>query len=316
MSFASQGRLIGDGYREPEPLTVASFGAGQDSTALIMKMIFDEEFRGRWAPGRLLVCFADTGDEHEATYEHLESMKKLCVSHEVELHHLQSGGKYYTEAWSDLISNYRRNDTVGLKAFRKSCSSGLKIQPVYRWLEDTISGDYGTAHGNKKGLYEYVSLTGEKIRMLIGLAAGEEKRIARDDNAPAWMRATISREYPLASDLGWNRADCQNYIRSVGYEPPRPSLCRHCPYKTDLELLLMTKEDPEGFEQWAELEQNKLAKFEREYPERPASRNHGVFGANTDLRTVADQATEKYAHLSVEELREIRMRGHQVGSSY
>lgn len=315
-SGPSQGRLISGGYRKPEQLCILSFGAGQDSSALLMKLMFDDAFRQRWAPGRLLACFADTGDEHEATYRHLESMQTLCGDHGVELHALQSGGEYYTEAWSDLISHYRRNNTVGSKAFRKSCSGNLKISPWYRWLEDFLAQQYGTVHGNKKGLYEYVSLSGEKIRVLIGLAAGEEKRISNDDGAPAWMIRTITREYPLATELGWDRADCQDYIRSMGYEPPRPSLCKHCPYKTELEVLLLSKEDPEAFEEWAEIEARKLAAFTRKYPERGPERNHGVFGANTELREIVARAEKKYGHLSYEQLHQIRMKGHHVGSTY
>lgn len=281
-----------------------------------MKLAFDQEFRDRWAPGRLLACFADTGDEHESTYAYLHEMQKLAAGHGIELHVLQSGGQYYTEAWSDLTSHYRRNDTVGSKAFRKSCSGNLKVSPWYRWLEHLLAREYGTVHQNKKGLYEYVSLTGYKIRVILGIAAGEEKRIAKEDSAPAWMVTTIERAYPLVSELGWDRGDCQSYIRSQGYEPPIPSLCKHCPYKSELEVLLMSKEDPEAFEQWVELEANKLASFQHKHPERGPERNHGVFGANTDLRSVVAQAEQKYAHLSYEQLQQIRMQGHQVGSTY
>lgn len=42
-SGPSQGRLISEGYREPEQLCILSFGAGQDSSALLMKLLFDDE---------------------------------------------------------------------------------------------------------------------------------------------------------------------------------------------------------------------------------------------------------------------------------
>lgn len=42
-------------------LTVLSMGLGQDSTAILFKIVFDAEFRARYAPEKLLVLFSDTG---------------------------------------------------------------------------------------------------------------------------------------------------------------------------------------------------------------------------------------------------------------
>lgn len=311
----NQSRLFSGGYREPESLTCLSLGAGQDSTALLLKFMFDEAFRERWAPGRFVSCFSDTGDENEATYRHLEAMKELCEARGEELYTLEAGDQYHSEAWPDLISQYRRNDTVGSKAFRKSCSASLKITPYYRWLEDFLAREYGTRHGKKSGLYEYTRLTGEKIRVIIGIAAGEEKRVAADKGVPAWMTHNIERQYPLI-ELGWDRKACQEYIRSLGYDLPPPSLCMRCPYKQKTDLLLMSRKNPEAFEEWVELERNKLDAHSRKYPDRPGDKNHGVFGAGTTLPSVLEEAKKEHGHRSLEELEEIRMAGHHVASTY
>lgn len=235
-THGGQDRLFSSGHREPESLCLLSLGGGQDSTALLIKLLEDAEYRRYRAPGRLLIVMSDTGDEHPQTLEHVGRMRRLCEVRGVEFHFLDAGGPYHSDAWSDLISHYRRNDTVGSKAFPKSCSSNLKVQVIYRFLEDLLARDYGVRHGKKAGLYDYVALTGEPIRVLLGIAAGEEKRLAKDDSAPQWMRRTIERVYPLL-ELGWGRRECQDYIRSKGHEVPIPSLCRRCPFKQKLELM-------------------------------------------------------------------------------
>lgn len=285
---------------------------------MLLAFLYGDAFRETWAPGRFVSCFSDTGDENQETYRHLEMLKDLCDARGEELHVLEAGDQYHSEAWPDLTSQYRRNDTVGSKAFRKSCSSALKITPYYRWLEDFLAREYGTRHGKKSGLYEYPRLTGEKIRVIIGIAAGEEKRVAADKAVPPWMTHNIERQYPLI-DLGWDRKACQEYIRSLGYTPPPPSMCKRCPYSQRTDILLMSRKDPEAFAEWVELERNKLDAHARKYPDRPQEKNHGVFGAGTTLPSVLEEAEREHGHLSLEELEEleeIRMAGHQVASTY
>ena len=69
-------------------LTILSFGAGQDSTTLLYKYILDKSLRERYAPGRFLVLFADTDDEHPHTYKHITFIKNLCVKSVVSFVHL------------------------------------------------------------------------------------------------------------------------------------------------------------------------------------------------------------------------------------
>lgn len=55
---------------EKKHLTVLSYGGGQDSTALILKVIHDESFRAKYIPGDFIVVMADTGNEHKETIEY------------------------------------------------------------------------------------------------------------------------------------------------------------------------------------------------------------------------------------------------------
>lgn len=60
-----------------QTLTLLSFGAGQDSTAILLKLIHDADFRTKYAPQDLIVVFSDTGDEHDETYAHLDTRRLL-----------------------------------------------------------------------------------------------------------------------------------------------------------------------------------------------------------------------------------------------
>ncbi len=313
---ATQSRLFSAGRREPGPLSVLSLGAGQESTALALLLLKDPEFREKWSPGRYLCVMSDTGDEHPETYENVERLRDLYERHGEEFHFLEAGSRWHSDSWPDLLTFYRRGDRIGSKSFPKSCSQQLKIAVIYRFLEEMLANDYGVSLGNKRGFREFMALVGEKITVMIGLSAEEaERRLAKDDKAPKWMKETVNRVYPLI-EMGWTRGDCQDYIRARGFPLPYPSLCRHCPYKTELDILRMSRDDPEGFTEWVDLERNKLDAHSRRFPDLPEEKNHGVFGANATLPEVLERAKEKYAHLTDAQLSEARMAGHGVASRY
>ncbi len=52
-------------------LTMLSFGGGQDSTAILYRLLYEPELTSRCVPGRLVVCMSDTGNEHPATLLHI-----------------------------------------------------------------------------------------------------------------------------------------------------------------------------------------------------------------------------------------------------
>lgn len=314
---ANSPRLFDGGYKSPEPLTVLSLGLGQDSTAILYMLYYDSGVRRRYAPGRLIALTADTGSEHTQFYQHATYVEEFCQKRELEFELITSDMGYHTETWSSLEHFYASGDRIGAKTYPKSCTTNLKVLPLYKRLEDILAADYGVANGRKRGLYSYTSLTGEKIRVLIGISAEEAgRRIDPDDNVPQWMKANVERLYPLA-DMGMDRADCQDYIASVGHPVPYPSLCKFCPFKTELDVLYMARFEPEDWQRWVELEANKLAAHTARFPDLPASKNHGVFGEGTDLRSVLQRAREKYRHYTDADLVEHRFsHGHCVGSRY
>jgi hypothetical protein len=108
----------------------------------------------------------------------------------------------------------------------------------------------------------------------------------------------------------------QEYIRSLGHPVPFPSLCKFCPFKSDLDLYYQWRFERPDYERWVELERAKLDAHAERSPHLPPERNHGVFPGRT-LPEVLSDARRKYAHMTDAELHDHRMNhGHGVASKY
>jgi len=53
-------------------LTILSSGVGQDSMTILFLLVHDPIFKAKYAPGRLLVLFADTHTEAPETYSYMD----------------------------------------------------------------------------------------------------------------------------------------------------------------------------------------------------------------------------------------------------
>lgn len=246
-------------------LTVLSMGLGQDSHTILFKIVHDPEFRRRYVPGgRLLVLFADTGNEHDLTYKYRDEVTiPFCKKHGIEFISITNDMGYHARTWQSLTGQWENGTpTIGSLAYNKfkTCTHKLKLEPQWRYVERYISENYDNIpfNGCKKGYTHFAKYYG-KIRWLIGIARGEEKRLSdptKEDKV--WKRQSIVVEYPLI-DVAMNRTDCQNYIKELGYPIPMPSNCMYCQYGcNDMEILWMYHAYPDNFHEWAAYEQAKL----------------------------------------------------------
>jgi len=292
-------------------LSVLSFGGGQDSTAILYKLMYDKQFRSKYAPNDIVVVMANTLNEHDATYEHIEEVRPLCEKFNIPFFLLDM--EYTPKSWSDgLIEFYEAGNRVGSKVFPKTCTDNLKIKPIYSWLEEYIYIMYDMEKfGRKSAFYEFASKYG-KIDVMVGIAKGEEKRAGTNEDAPhKWMRENINKVYPLL-DLGMDRQACQDYIKSVGHKVPPPSNCILCPFMSEQELLHLYRYNREWFDKWVELEANKIKANSHLEPDR----NMGVWGIRL-LPEMIKVAQKKYGHMTKEELDDYKMsHGHCVMSKY
>lgn len=316
---------------EKKTLTVLSFGGGQDSTAILYKIALDRSFRRKYIEGHLVVLMSDTGNEHPHTYGHIHFVKEFCKLHRIEFYLIDHKMGYHPKNWPTLQDQFRRYSTIMSVAFPKTCTDNLKIRPIYNFLDHYVACryyGYSERHGpkGKRYLKRFCQQYG-KINVLLGIAAGEESRIAKSNKKSlkkrqldlfrkvripgrTWMDICIAKRYPLM-ELGMDRYGCQRYIRSVGLPLPFPSNCMMCPFASKAEILWLYRTHPDVFWEWVDCERRKLEKFADK-----GKRNLGVKGADT-LETVLAQAIEEFGQMSDEELYNHKMtHGHCVMSTY
>ena len=308
---------------EPK-LTVLSMGAGQDSTALLLKYINDPAFKTKYAPNDFLVVMSDTGDEFDETYAHVQHLQNICKKEGIEFTFITNDMGYHTGDWQSLTHFYEAKDAIGSKCYPKICSQRLKIDPIYRYLEDYVGNKYGVRTGRKTGLRQFAKESG-KIRMMIGIATKEEKRTTKaEDNKARWYRESIEHSYPLI-DLNMDRAACQDYIRSVGETVPIPSNCKRCPFLSEEELEYMRRFESQALLEWVHYEQNKLNRWKHlEQSEvitktgeiKIENKNFGVWGKKY-LPEMIELVKDKFADWTDDQIIEYRMsHGHCVASSF
>src|SRR5947209_9076856 len=164
-------------------VTVLSFGAGQDSTYLFHRLWYDADFRRQYAPGRLYVVHADTGDEHPETYEHVERIKRICWERSWDFSHITPDLGFHLSSWTTLMDQMYRNDSIMSTTFPRTCTDNLKLAPIYKWLALRLSQDYagvpdprGTVCQAGKSMRAFVERYG-RVQTILGIAAGEERRM-------------------------------------------------------------------------------------------------------------------------------------------
>lgn len=292
-------------------LTVLSFGGGQDSTAILYKIVYDPEFRKRFVKGDLLVIMADTGNEHTETYKHVGEISKFCAENGINFVFLPPDSEYIAPSWrGGLVAYHESHQTVPLLTGRKSCTVKLKVDPIYKYLNQYVHEIYGTEKvARKAALYEFTKYCG-KIHVLIGIGAEEAENRISDEAHEKWMEKNIKRVYPLV-DIGWSRKECQDYIRAMDKPLPPPSNCIFCPFMNKPEILWLYRFDRPNFEKLAKMEALKMETHEERFP---GTKNHGVFGEK-NLWEKLEEAQQEFGHMTDDELQEYKMsHGHCVKS--
>ena len=299
-----------------DPITLLSFGGGQDSTAILLKIIYDPEFAKRYVRGRLIVIMVNTKNEHPETYKHIFRIRKLCMLEGIEFILLDPKG-YTSDSWGEGLTRFwEKKGAIGSKAYPKTCTDKLKITPLYNYLEKVLDPE----STRKKAFYDYAAAHGP-MRVLIGIAKGEERRVSGEP-PQKWMKTATVREYPLI-DLGMDRQACQDYIEQFMPVPP-PSNCMFCPFLSLQELLYLYYKYPREYYRWVALEQAKIEKnaYQGDLTKTMSEKtgkivdNLGVWGKKL-LPEMLKEALEKYGHMSLEELEEYKFsHGHCVASKY
>lgn len=216
-------------------LRILNLGAGVQSTTLYLWAIDGELKIDR-------AIFADTGDEPEAVYRHLDYLAglngpeiEIVKPFETSLGDNLIHGIRAAEGEEGLPDFVQRADTViSIPTFlsdgktggmgRRQCTGEYKIKPIERRVRQLC----GLTRGQKSN--EPVAV------QLMGLSFDEPRRVANVKQRFQSVRWSLA-QFPLFDEY-MTRADCVKYLRKrlPDYEVPR-SACVFCPYHSDDEWL-------------------------------------------------------------------------------
>lgn len=219
-----------------DTLTYISFGAGRQSTALVL-LWANEDLRLRaWcaengAPWPSYAVFADPGTEGPDTYRHVwETAAKLAALGK-DLYVVRRPGPGLFEVMAtqhrfSSIPAWTKTPDGKIAPLRRNCTQDYKIQPIHALARKVL--------GRR-------SMKGAEVWSLIGITTDEVQRAKPSQTA--WEQ----RSYPLL-DLGFDTAACVAYNATHGVTASK-SACTACPYRSDAEWAEMRRNRPD---EWAD----------------------------------------------------------------
>lgn len=217
---------------------ILNLGAGVQSTALYLMFI-----RSDLKPCIDYAIFADTQDEPQAVYRHLEWLQSLngppiLIRTKGRLSDDLARGVNSTGQRFASIPAYtapREGGSGSTGMTRRQCSREYKIEVVERALRREVLGLQPRQRIPKT----------VKIRQYYGISLDEAGRAGR-------IRLNWSHNsdwepvFPLIDNF-MTRADCLTYlVGKVPHETPR-SACLYCPFHSDYEWNHIKTEDPGGW---------------------------------------------------------------------
>ncbi len=219
---------------DDRPPVVAAYGAGTNSTAMLVGMVG----RGEAVD---LILFADTGGERPDTYAFIKTFDAWLMKH-----------GYPGVTVVQRVN--RRQDPVTLEGLclqngqlpslafgYKKCSEKHKVQPQEKYTNRWPPAGRCWARG-------------QKVVKLIGFGAEEDRRVANAE-ARAESDKKYSYRFPLV-EWGWGRQECIEAIHEVGLPLPGKSACWFCPATKKHEIADLAAQHPDLLQRALDLEDN------------------------------------------------------------
>lgn len=209
--------------REAVLKTLLNYGMGLESTAILIRWLFEPESRGGIDLGDLIVVSAQTGDEYPTTGAFVDQhILPLLCERAIRYVQIARAGQYEKDGIS-ILDDSRQPQRCHIEGDytlsqemlasgtvpqyvtgRRRCSMKYKGWPIERWLAQ----EFGA----------------EPHRHILGFSADELFRVERDQN---YSTTRCASEYPLV-EWGWGRADCQHYLANTLGVVPHKSACTFC----------------------------------------------------------------------------------------
>ena len=207
-------------------LSYLLLGAGVKSSAVyILASLKDPR-----VPRVDYAVFADTGDEPEGVYRHLERLTAWGkerngppieqVSMDAKLSVLMA------ISWIPIPAFTRRdNGKIGM--LRRECTHEAKLKPINSLARQKL----GLKFHEKAG-------ADRRALAIIGIASGETARVS--DSKEAWN----DHDYPLIR-ANLSRTDARNICAGAGFTNVQKSACVYCPFQGKLTWQRRAREHPE-----------------------------------------------------------------------
>ena len=199
-----------DGHKH---VHVLSFGAGTQSTAMLIKAL-NGEFDGVIPD---YIIFSDTGWEPKHVYAWLEKMQEYAKSKGKEII-IASGGNIKEDVERSFETGERAaslplytKDGKESGIIRRQCTMEYKIDPVNKKIRELL--------GYTKG-----QRVKEIVHMWKGISTDEIQRVK--PSQVKWIRF----EYPFIFDEPRNRSECIAFVQRSGLGTPPKSSCIGCPF--------------------------------------------------------------------------------------
>lgn len=210
-----------------EPKNIISLGAGVQSTTMALMAA-----RGELLPMPDAAVFADTGDEPQEVYRHLEWLTSLLPFPVVKAMRSKLSTAMITGDNAARMPFYIKNG--GTKT--RQCTRGFKIRPI-RAAVRTILGVGNRAH-----------IPPGTVSQWIGISTDEADRMK-----PSGCRFVVNR-WPLI-EIGMNRIRADKWLWDYyGRHAPK-SACKQCPYQEPERLLHLQTTSPSEFAELVEFDE-------------------------------------------------------------
>lgn len=197
-------------------INIISYGAGQNSTAMIIRM-FNEGIQIDE------IIYSEVGNEMPQTYIFLKEFKKWCKEKKL----------LFTEVRSKLgtIRDYYESKKIIPYRMFRHCTHKFKIIPINKYIRD------------KYGLKT-------PINMIMGIASDEKHRMNKIQG-----RKQFTFKFPLV-EWGIDREGCITIIKKEGLSVPVKSGCYFCPFQPKREWVKLYENYPSLFNDSIEFEKN------------------------------------------------------------
>lgn len=193
-----------------------------------------------------------TGDEHIDTKIRIEkSILPRMREHDIRYvqvaraGHLESDGIVVLDDTSEprtiyLNGAYKLSDelraagTLPQYAGEHRCALKFKSWTIQKWIEQELAGEpyrhaigYNAEERKRIEKSERAFAEREPVRVAFGFNVDESDRI---NKARTYDNPSRYGWYPVAEELGWNRDNCQRYLKEITGETFERSACIYCPF--------------------------------------------------------------------------------------